>query len=248
MKKVLLLAALLVITGATARTLEQVKTAGTVKIGTEGAFKPFNYFEGKKLTGFEVELGEALAKQMGVKFEWIPQSFDSLLIGLNQNRFDFVIASHGITPERLKAVDFSKPHYCTGGAIGYLAGGPKSVADLQGKRIGVQVGTTYLENVNKLRTVREVKTYPKDTDAQQALLSKRVDAWVGDKFGVLEASKAQPLIKVGDLVFEEKIAMAVKKGNTSLTAALNTALKKVQADGTYAKLSAKYFGTDVRCK
>jgi len=248
MKKTLLLAALLLVTGASARTLEQIKAAGTVKIGTEGAFKPFNYFEGKKLTGFEVELGEAIAKQMGVKFEWVPQSFDSLLIGLNQSRFDFVIASHGITAERQKAVDFTNPHYCTGGAIGYLEGGPKTVADLKGKKVGVQVGTTYLENVKKLSGIGEVKTYPKDTDAQQALLSKRVDAWVGDKFGVFDASKAQPQIKLGDLVFQEKIGMAVQKGNTTLTAALNDALKKVQADGTYAKLSTKYFGSDIRCK
>jgi len=248
MKKTLLLAALLLIAGASARTLEQIKAAGTVKIGTEGAFPPFNYFEGKKLTGFEVELGEAIAKQMGVKFEWVPQSFDSLLIGLNQNRFDFVIASHGITAERQKAVDFSDPHYCGGGAIGYLAGGPAKVADLKGKKVAVQVGTTYLDAVKKLSGIGEVKTYPKDTDAQQALMSKRVDAWVGDKFGVIEAIKANSSIKLGEQVFSERNAMAIAKGNTTLTAALNAALKKVQADGTYAKLSTKYFGSDIRCK
>ena len=248
MKKVLLLASLLLITGATARTLEQVKTAGTIKIGTEGAFKPFNYFEGKKLTGFEIELAEAVAKQMGVKVQWVTQSFDSLLIGLNQNRYDFVIASHGITPERQKAVDFSSPHYCGGGAIGYLEGGPSTVAALSGKKVAVQVGTTYLDAVKKLSGIGEVKTYPKDTDAQQALISKRVDAWVGDRFGVIEAVKANPKIKLGAQVFSERNAMALAKGNTTLATALNAALKKVQADGTYAKLSTKYFGSDIRCK
>lgn len=73
--------------------------------------------EGKKLTGFEVTLAEALAKELGLKVEWTTQPFDNLLIGLQQDRYDFVIASHGITPQRAKAVDFSNPHYCTGARL-----------------------------------------------------------------------------------------------------------------------------------
>ena len=85
---------------ASARTWDAVRQSGTIKIATEGAFPPFNYFEGKKLTGFEVDLGTAIGKALGVKVEWVTQPFDNLLIGLNQDRYDFVIASHGVTPER----------------------------------------------------------------------------------------------------------------------------------------------------
>lgn len=251
MKKVLLaLTALtLLATGAEARTWAEIKKSGTVKVATEGAFPPFNLMKGKTPTGFEVELAEALARQWGLKVQWTVLPFDSLLIGLNQDRYDFVIASHGITPERQKAVDFSSPHYCTGGAIVTRPGGPLTAKALAGKSVAVQVGTTYLENVRKVPGVRDVKTFPKDTDAQAALMAGRVDAWVGDKFTGLDLVKAQKgKVVQGELLFREKIGMAVKKGNATLLGELNAALSKAQANGTYAKLSKQYFGQDVRCR
>ena len=239
----------LLATAAQARTWDQIKASGTIKIATEGAFKPFNYFEGSKLTGFEVDLADAIAKQLGLKVEWITQPFDNLLIGLNQDRYDFVIASHGITPERAKAVDFSDPHYCTGGAIVSRVGGPKTVADLKGKTVAVQVGTSYLDNVKKVSGVKDIKTFPKDTDAQAALMAGRVDAWVSDKFLGLDAVKASGgKIVQGNLLFNEKIAMAVKKGNSSLLKELNATLTKLESNGEYAKLSNQYFGEDIRCR
>ncbi|AFZ69058.1 ABC transporter substrate-binding protein [Deinococcus peraridilitoris] len=245
---VLVLAVLATAT-ASARTLAEIKKSGTIIIATEGAFKPFNYFEGKKLTGFEVDLGEAVAKELGVKVRWVTQPFDSLLIGLNQGRYDFVIASHGITPERAKAVNFTNPHYCTGGAIVAQKGGAQKAADLAGKSVAVQVGSTYAENVRKLSGLKDVKTYPKDSDAQQALMAGRVDAWVSDKFVGLEAAQAAGgRMQVGDLLFQEKIAMAVQKENSTLLKGLNDALAAVQKNGTYGKLSTQYFKQNVACK
>lgn len=251
MKKMLLSLTALALLASTAqaRTWANIQKSGTIKIATEGAFPPFNLMKGKTPTGFEVELAEILAKQLGLKVQWTIQPFDSLLIGLNQDRYDFVIASHGITPERQKAVDFSNPHYCTGGAIVTRPGGPLTAKALSGKTVAVQVGTTYLENVRKVPGVRDVKTFPKDTDAQAALMAGRVDAWVGDKFTGLDLIKAQKgKVVQGELLFREKIGMAVKKGNTTLLKTLNTALAKAQADGSYAKLSQRYFGEDVRCR
>ncbi len=196
-----------------------------------------------------MELGDAVAKQLGLKVEWITQPFDNLLIGLNQDRYDFVIASHGITPERAKAVDFSDPHYCTGGAVVSKPGGPKTAADLAGKVVAVQVGTTYLENVKKIGGVKDVKTFPKDTDAQAALMAGRADAWVSDKFLGLDAIKTMKgKLVQGDLLFQEKIAMAVKKGNEGLLKELNASLSKLENNGAYAKLSGQYFGQDIRCR
>ncbi|PNY80409.1 ABC transporter substrate-binding protein [Deinococcus koreensis] len=239
----------LLATTAQARSWDDIKKSGTVRIATEGAFPPFNILKGKELTGFEVELAEGLARQLGLKVQWVTQPFDNLLIGLNQDRYDFVIASHGITPERAKAVDFASPHYCTGGAIVAKPGGPMTAAALAGKKVAVQVGTTYLENVQKVSGVGEVKTFPKDTDAQAALMAGRVDAWVGDKFTGLDLVKAQKgKVMQGALLFNERIGMAVKKGNTGLLKELNSALTKSLSDGSYAKLSGKYFGQDVRCR
>ena len=142
MKKMLLSLTALALLGSTAqaRTWADIQKSGTIKIATEGAFPPFNLMKGKTPTGFEVELAEVLAKQLGLKVQWTIQPFDSLLIGLNQDRYDFVIASHGITPERQKAVDFSNPHYCTGGAIVTRPGGPLTAKALSGKSVAVQVG------------------------------------------------------------------------------------------------------------
>lgn len=251
MKKLLLtaLSALLLTANAEARTWDEIKKSGTVRIATEGAFPPFNLLRGKELTGFEVELANALAQGWKLKVQWVTQPFDNLLIGLNQDRYDFVIASHGITPERKKAVDFTNPHYCTGGAIVTRPGGPLTAGALAGKSVAVQVGTTYLENVRKVKGVGDVKTFPKDTDAQAALMAGRVDAWVGDKFTGLDLIKAQKgKVVQGDLLFSERIGMAVKKGNSSVVKALNAALAKAQKDGTYAQVSGKYFGQDIRCR
>ncbi|KGQ22049.1 ABC transporter substrate-binding protein [Thermus filiformis] len=237
---------------AQVRTWDQIKRSGEVRIGTEGAFPPFNYFDEKnQLTGFEIDLGNALVAKLGVKPRWIAQAFDTLLIQLNQGRFDFVIASHGITPERAKAVDFTNPHYCTGGIIVSRKGGPKTAQDLAGKVVGVQVGTTYMEAAQKLPGVKEVRTYQKDPDALQDLLAGRLDAWVTDRFVAKEAIKERKLegtLQLGELLFQEKVAMAVAKGNKTLLSALNQALADLMKDGTYAKISQKWFGEDVRCR
>ncbi|MCS6867355.1 MAG: ABC transporter substrate-binding protein [Thermus sp.] len=254
MKKWLLFLSLLALPLGLAqvRTFEQIQRAGEIRIGTEGAFPPFNYFDAKnQLTGFEIDLGNALAKKLGLKATWITQAFDTLLIQLNQGRFDFVIASHGITEERAKAVDFTNPHYCTGGVIVAKRGGPKTAKDLQGKVVGVQLGTTYMEAAQKIPGVKGVRTYQKDPDALQDLLAGRLDAWITDRFVAKEAIKERKLegtLQLGELVFQEKVAMAVAKGNKSVLEALNRALADLMKDGTYAQVSKKWFGEDVRCR
>ncbi len=237
-------------TNAQARSVEEIRKDGKILIATEGQFAPFNFFQGSKLVGFEVDIAEALAAKMGVKAEWKALSFDALLAGLRQDRWDMVIASHGITEERAKAVTFASPHYCSGGMIVSKDGVIKTAADLTGKVVSVQLGTTYFENVKKVAAVKEVKTFPQDSDARGALASGRVDAWVTDRFVAKQALDANPGIamKMGDFLFVERIAPAVAKGNAGLAAELGKALAAIQADGTYAAISKKWFNEDIRCK
>jgi polar amino acid transport system substrate-binding protein len=253
MKKLLRLLALMltfVALPAQARTLEEIKGSGTIIVASEGAFPPFNYFKGPTLTGFEIDLAEALAKKLDLRIEWRALSFDALLAGLRQDRWDMVIASFGVTEERSKAVTFTSPHYCSGGVIVSKDPAIRTVKDLAGKVVAVQTGTTYLEHVKKLPGLKDVKNFPKDTDARAALAAGRVDAWVTDRFVAKTAveSNGGATLKIGDFVFIEKIAMAVKKGNTSLQAALDKALQELMADGTYEKISKKYLNEDVRCR
>lgn len=233
-----------------ARTLDEIKADGKIIIASEGAYPPFNYFQGSKLTGFEIEVGEAVAAKMGLKVEWKALSFDALLTGLRQDRWDLVIASFGITDERSKAVTFTNPHYCSGGIIVTKDPAIRTVDNLSGKTVAVQTGTTYYENIKKVPGIKEVRTLPQDTDARAALQSGRVDVWVSDKFVAKAALDANPSgsLKLGDLVFVEKIASAVKKGNSSLATAYNKALADMMADGSYKAISEKYFKEDIRCK
>ena len=250
-KSVLLTATLLLLAPSVhARSIDDIKKDGKIIIATEGQFAPFNYFQGAKLTGFEVEVAEAVAAKMGLKVEWKALSFDALLTGLRQDRWDVVIASHGITDERAKAVTFTEPHYCSGGVIVAKDGAIKTAADLAGKVVSVQTGTTYLENVKKVSAVKEVKNFPQDTDARAALVSGRVDAWVTDRFVALNSLTANPGagMKMGDFLFIERIASAVAKGNAGLAADYNKALAAVMADGSYGAISKKWFNEDIRCK
>jgi len=235
---------------AEGRTLEQIEKAGTIVVATEGSFPPFNFFRGPTLTGFEVDVAEALAKKMGVAIEWRALSFDALLAGLRQDRWDLVIASFAITPQRSKAVTFADPHYCSGGVIVSKNPAIRTAQDLAGKVVAVQTGTTYLENVKKLAGVKEAKNFPKDTDARSALVSGRVDAWVTDRFVAKSAVEADPAagLEIGDFVFVERIAAAVQKGNASLVQAINEALREIMADGTYEAISRKYMNEDIRCR
>lgn len=232
-----------------ARPLEEVRKDGTLLIATEGHYAPFNFFQGKQLTGFEVEVAELVAQKMGLKPQWKTLSFDALLTGLQQDRWDVVIASHAITPERAKAVTFAAPHYCSGGTIVSMTPALRSAKDLAGKIVAVQTGTTYAAEVQRLPGVKAVKNFPADTDARSALLSKRVDAMVTDRFVAKELLRKSPKsgFHVGEMVTVERIAAAMALGNTSLADAWSQALQAVMADGSYAKVAQKYFQEDVRC-
>jgi polar amino acid transport system substrate-binding protein len=246
----LALAGALLCVGAQARPWDAIKKDGKIIVATEGKFAPFNYFEGNKFSGFEIDVAEAIAAKMGVKIEWKALGFDALLAGLQQDRWDMVIASHGITEERAKAVTFADPHYCTGGVIVSKSPAIKSAKDLAGKTVSVQTGTTYLDNVKKVAGVKDVKNFPADNDARAALETGRVDAWVTDKFVAKSALAATPgtTSRVGDFLFVERIASAVAKGNTGLVEQINKGLAAIQADGSYARISQKWFGEDIRCK
>lgn len=233
-----------------AREWSVIKESGTIIAATEGAFAPFNYYEGTKLTGYEVNVADALAAKMGLKIEWHAVPFDAEIPAINQDRYDFAIASHGYTEERAKAVDFADPHYCTGGQIAAAKDGPLTAAALKGKTVGVQLATSYASEAKKIPGIKNVKTYKSDPDVFAALKAKKIDAWISDKFTILETLKKNPGSGVitGDLVFQERVSLIMRKGNTEFMGKINEALAALIKDGTIAKISQKYFDQDVTCK
>ena len=233
-----------------AREWAEIKSSGTLIAATEGAFAPFNYYEGKKLTGYEVDVAEAIAKKMGLKLEWRVVPFDAQLAAVSQDRYDFAIASHGYTEERAKAVDFASPHYCTGGQIAAPKDGPLTAAALKGKTVGVQLATSYFDVAKKIEGVKDVKTYKSDPEAFSALRAKKIDAWISDKFTVMETLKKNPKagIVTGDQVFVERVSLIMRKNNKEFMDQINATIAALISDGTFATISKKYFDSDITCK
>jgi polar amino acid transport system substrate-binding protein len=235
---------------APARDIAAIRKDGVLRLATEGSTPPFNYYQNGRLTGFDVEIGDAIASQLRLRSDWTASPFDTLLIGLQQGRYDLVVMGQAITPERQKAVDFTVPYVCSGGVVVSLPGGPRHREDLAGKTVGVQVGTTYLAALTHVDKVGSVRTFQKDTDALQNLLAHRVDAWVSDRLTALYVAHQNPSfeLQIGDALFKERDGIAIAKGESALRDAVNTAIGVILANGTYATIAKRHFGQDVRCE
>ena len=233
-----------------ARDWNAIKDSGTIIAATEGAFYPFNYFEGSKLTGYEVDVAEAVANKLGLKLEWRVVSFDAQLASIRQDRFDFAIASHGYTEERAKAVDFASPHYCTGGQIAAPKNGALTVAALNGKSVGVQLATRYYDNAKKIPGLKELKTYKADPEVFSALKAGKIDAWISDKWLIRATLDKNPdaNIVAGEQIFVERVSAILRKNNKEFVDKYNQALAELTKDGTLAALGQKYFKTDITCR
>ncbi|GGS19839.1 ABC transporter substrate-binding protein [Deinococcus knuensis] len=237
---------------AQARTLAEAKASGTLNAATSGDFRPFNFLDASgRPDGFEVELIGAVAAKMGLKVNWQVRPFDGLLEDVNSDRYgiDVVAASHAITSTRLKTVEFSNPHYCTGGVILARQGGPQTSRALSGRTMAAEEGSTYLGFLKKLPFGKSISVLPTGKDVVRAVALGRADAAVTDRFVALEALTLYPKANliVSDMLWKETVGLAVARENGAMRQALNVALKAVIDDGTYARLSQKYFGQNIRC-
>lgn len=223
---------------------------GTLVVAMSGEFQPFSYFDGNDLTGFDHDIGAAIAEEMGLELQTQTGAFDTLIAGLGANRYDVLIASMTPTEERAEQVDFTDGYY-TGGAQPFVAEGVDctDITALDSPSIGVAAGTTYLDwlNENGGDWVGEVRTFTSDITALQDVGSGRLDAAMTDRnVGLYQIQEAGlNLAPCGDPLFTEEPAFAVDKGNTALVDALNTALATIKEDGTYQEISNQYFGQDI---
>jgi polar amino acid transport system substrate-binding protein len=199
------------------------------------------------ISGFEVDLVDAMAQRLKFKTTWRTLGFDGLLIGLNQGKYDLVAASHAITEDRKKVVDFLPPHYCSGAVIVSLKERPLKIEDLKGKSVATQVSSIYPKWIEANLPKSKLKVFPTETDALQALVAKKVDTAVTDRFLAKQFKETHPEVVIGDFLNSEQNAMVVKKGNTELRMKLTEALNQMMKDGTYQAISLKYFGEDISC-
>lgn len=229
-------------------TLEKIKSAGKISFAMSGQYPPFNYFnEQNELTGFDVEIGREIAKRLNVSTEPIATEWDGIIAGLTTSKFDMILGSMAITDERLQKVNFSNPYYRSGAQVIVPSDSTISAAeDLKGKTVGVVLGTTFETKARELGA--DVNTYKGDPDAFNDMLSGRLDAVITDKIVGLNAikNKDYPFKLVGDLLYVEKMGIAIRKDSPQLLDAVNEALTEMMDDGTYKAISEKYFNQDIR--
>ena len=225
-------------------------------IGTEGAYPPFNNLESDgTLTGFDVDIAKALCEEMKAECTFVTQDWDGIIPALQAGKFDAIIASMSITPERKEQVDFTNKYYNTPPAVAVpkdsdIKGVTKE--DLAGKTIGVQGSTTHSNYAEQTYTDSEVKLYPTADEYKLDIVNGRLDA-VSDDIIVLQEWLGTPdgaCCKIaGALTPVEAIhgpgaGIAIRKGETELAEKFNAAIDAIRANGKYKEINDKYFDFD----
>lgn len=222
----------------------------TLVVAMSGEFQPFSYFDGSELTGFDYDIGAAVAEEMGLEVKGETATFASLIGGLQADRYDVLIASMTPTEERAEAVDFTQGYYSSGAQLFVPAGSDcTDPTQLDNPTIGVATGTTYADYLadEGADMVGEVRSFDSDVVALRDLGTGRLDAVMTDRLvGLYQIEEAGlDVVECGEPLYSEAPAFAVKKGNTGLVEDLNAALDAIVEDGTYAEISQEYFGTDI---
>lgn len=243
---VLMLCSCLTACGSKAATLDSVKKAGKLTVATSPDFPPFESLEDGKVVGIEVEIMELICKDLGVEMEIKQMDFDSVLPGVQTGKYNVGMSGISVTPEREKNVKFSKPYCLAAQAIVVLEGSEiKAKADLDGKKVSVQSGTTAEEFCTT--NGYTVSSFKANADAQTALVEGKVAAWVIDDLTAAdmvkkynEGNPEKKLVILDEAMTTEPYAFAFHLESSDLVDEVNKSLDKLLADGTIEKLFEKY--------
>ncbi|MEH7119802.1 ABC transporter substrate-binding protein [Neobacillus vireti] len=230
-------------------TFENIKKQGVLKIAVDDTFPPMEYRDDQnKLVGFDIDLANAISKELGVKVEFIPTAWDGILPGLDAKRYDVIMSSMNITDERKQKVDFVE-YMKLGQVVAVKTGNPQKIEskeDLSGKIVGVQLGSTSESAAKEIKGIKELKTYNGYTDVFNDLgLGRLQGVIVAEAVGrYYKTTKPDAFDVVGGTFQSLPVGIAVRKGDVELEAALQKAIKTVKDNGAYTEVSKKWFGTD----
>lgn len=229
--------------------LKKVKADGKILIGTEGTYAPFTYHdESGKLTGFDVEVAQEVAKRLGVKAEFKETQWDAMFAGLDAKRFDMIANEVGIRPDRQEKYDFSSPYISSSAVLIAAKDNDKVKAfeDIKGLKSAQSLTSNYGDMAKKYgATLVGVEGFQQ---AVELLGQKRVDVTINDNIAYLDYTKHKPdapIKIVATAKDASQSAFMFRKNSNTLVDAVNKALKDMIADGTYTKISEKWFGKDV---
>jgi polar amino acid transport system substrate-binding protein len=228
-----------------------------VRIASEGARPPYNYFDGTELAGFEIDLGHELCARIKLKCTFVAQDWESLIPGLLGGNFDAIMAALDITEERQAKIAFSKPYIRMPSA--FLVARNNDVVDpspdgLKGKTIGFETGGAHQAYVEDMYKGSTLHAYASLEEAILDLAQNRVDVVIGDKDALSDFLKTrkegqccQFLADVprDPAYFGEGIGIGLRKQDRSLKTAFDQAIDSVLKDGTYARIKSKYFDFDI---
>lgn len=245
---VLLALGLLAGTALAQSVLERAQQSGVIRVGLEGTYPPFNFVDAdNNMAGFDVDISNEIASRLGVTTEFIGTTWASLIGGLQADKFDVIIAQMSITEERQKSVDFTDPYVLTGAVLISRTGDERfqELGDIAGFRVGVGIGTTF-EEVARSVEGADVRTYDSFQAYSAELISGRLDVIINDQqtAGYNIKERGLPIEVTSGLISEDRIGIAVKKGNEDLVEAINGALADMLADGTYREIFLTWFGTE----
>ncbi|WP_142826807.1 transporter substrate-binding domain-containing protein [Planococcus soli] len=220
---------------------------GMFTTASSGLYKPFSFEEGGNLTGFDIEIGNALAEEMGLEPNPVTTPFETIIQGLNTNRYDAIIGSMSNTAERAEQVAFSDPYYYSGGAIFVREGNTEiqSAEDLEGVKIGVVGQSTY--DTAAQEYTDDIQIYSSDVVALQDLtVEGRLDAVItADVVGFEAQNEGLAVEMVGDPLWVEQPSIAVRQEDEALLQAIDEALDTIIENGTYDEISQKWFGRNL---
>lgn len=229
--------------------LAKIKDDGKLLIGTEGTYAPFTFHdESGKLTGFDVEIATEVSKRIGVETEFKETQWDAIFAGLDAKRFDMIANQVGIRPDRQEKYDFSDP-YITSAAVLITHKDNdkvKSFEDIKGLNAAQSLTSNYGDMAKKYgANLVGVEGF---TQSVELLASKRVDVTINDRISYLDYTKQRPDAPIKVVATSEEASasgLMFRKDSDTLVDAVNKALKEMIDDGTYTKISEKWFGENV---
>ena len=236
----------------TAETTEKKADAtegNVLRIGTEGAYAPFNYTNADgTLGGFDIEIANAICVDMQVTCEIVAQDWDGIIPGLKAGKYDAIVAAMSVTPERAQQVAFTDPYFSN--ALVFLAKkdstfDPAKVTDINAHSIAAQRSTISSQWLENTYPKADMKLYDTLSNAFLDLGAGRVDAMISDKLPAIEwlssTSGSNYVLKGAEIDINDNFAIAVRPNDEALQAKINTSLSNIKANGTYDKINQKYF-------
>ncbi len=233
--------------GTVLQTIEKNKQ---LRIGVEGTYPPFSYHdtESGDLVGFEVEIAKVIAEDLGVEPVFVETKWDSLIAGLDVNKYDIVINNVGVTEERQKAYDFTDPYFESYGQLAVSAeSGVQTLADYSDKKSAQSTTSNFAQNARDLGA--EIVPVDGFNQAVELVSSGRADGTINDYITFLTYFNEHPesTLKLIDekLPSNDEIGIILQKENTDLQTKLNEIIAKRTEDGTFKQIFEKYLGEDI---